>query len=375
MNETAKNTKLGKIMTRRWIFRLHLWIGGLAGAFFVVLGITGSILAFESPLDHILNSKLSYVAPSSRDLSLGEIILSVKKSFPMDDVVAVTFASSPELSWAVALPSGIAHVNPHTGQVLGLRQRGQTVLGFARQLHTCLATGTIGRTVVQWSNLAALLLLLSGFGLWWPNPRIHVRAMDGTRRFWSDLHNAIGILSFSFLLIAAGTGALMSFEVPITRAIRHLNGVEHVAAPPALRPTIPQGIAYIAPDQALSVASAIVPNGSATRIQMPAYGGTYKVSMVERRPMGSDIDSVITIDPYTGKELSLSSSSSLSLMDRTFASNEAIHSGSILGVGGRTLMAVASAMVLPQFLSGLMMWWKRGKARNRRRALAEGDAR
>jgi uncharacterized iron-regulated membrane protein len=364
-------------MTRSWVFRIHLWLGVLAGAFFVVLGITGSILAFESPLDHIANSKLSYVASSDRNLSLDEIILSVKKSFPMDDVVAVTFAKSSNLSWEVALPSGIACVNPHTGQVLGLRERGQTFLGFARQLHVCLATGTIGRTVVQWSNLAALLLLLSGFGLWWPTHRIRLRAIDGTRRFWSYLHNAIGILSFTFLLVAAGTGAVMSFEAPITRAIRSLSGAKEVVSHQGLVPPISQGVAYIEPGQALLAAEAIVPNGSPIRIQMPAYGGTYRVSMTEHRLMGSDIDSVITIDPYTGKELSLFSSSSLSLTERTFATNEALHSGSLLGTGGRTLMAIACAMILPQFISGLMMWWKRGRARSRRKVhfLAEGGAR
>ncbi len=364
-------------MIRSWIFRLHLWLGVLAGAFFVVLGVTGSILAFESPLDRMANPTLSYVAASGQTLSLSEIIVSVKKRFPADDVVAITFAEAPDLSWQIALPSGIAYVNPHTGQVLGLRQRGQTFLGLTRQLHVCLATGTIGRTVVRWSNLAALLLLLSGFGLWWQTRRIRLRAMDGTRRFWSDLHNAIGILSFTFLLIAAATGAMMSFEAPISRVIRSFSGVEQGESPQSSPSLASEGAAYIQPDQALSAAEAIVPAGSPVRMQMPAYGGTYKVSLAEHRLMGSDIDSVITMDPYTGKKLSLSSSSHSSLADRTFVTSEALHTGSILGTAGRTLMAIACAMVFPQFLSGLMMWWKRGKARRRAkmRFLLEGGAR
>src|ERR1700721_2818562 len=188
---------------RRWVFKVHLWIGALAGGFFVVLGITGSILAFELPLDHLLNAKLSYISPSPRDLPLNQILRSVQASFPSDGIAAVSFAGAPNLAWQVALPSGIAYVNPHTGQVLGLRSRGQTFLGFARRLHVSLASGNIGRSAIRWSNLATLLLLISGLGLWWQDNRIRLHGFDGTRRFWSDLHKAIGVVFSALLLIAS----------------------------------------------------------------------------------------------------------------------------------------------------------------------------
>ncbi len=184
----------------RLVFRVHLWVGALAGGFFVVLGITGSILAFELPLDHVLNAGLSYISPSRRDLPLSQILRSVQASFPSEGIAAVTFAGSPNLAWQVALPSGIAYVNPHTGQVLGLRSRGQTYLGFARHLHVSLAGGNIGRSTIRWSNLAMLLLLISGLGLWWREGRIRLPGFDGTRRFWSDLHKVIGVI-FSALLL------------------------------------------------------------------------------------------------------------------------------------------------------------------------------
>jgi len=159
---------------RRWVFKVHLWIGALAGGFFVVLGITGGILAFEQPLDHVLTAKLSYIPPSPRGsptqssppFRAGQ--LSIRRHCRR------TFAGSPNLAWQVALPSGIAYVNPHTGQVLGLRSRGQTFLGFARCLHVSLASGNIGRTTIRWSNLATLLLLISGLGLWWRDGRIRL---------------------------------------------------------------------------------------------------------------------------------------------------------------------------------------------------------
>jgi uncharacterized iron-regulated membrane protein len=342
-------------MMRSWIRRLHLWIAALAGAFFVVLGLSGSILAFQQPLDHVLHPHLSFVAPSGHTLSLTEIIRSVKITFPQDNVVAITLDSSPRMAWEVALPSGIAYLNPHTGQVLGLRQRGQTLLGLAGEVHVSLAAGHSGLSIVRWSNLAALLLLISGIVLWWPERRIRISSFDGSRKFWADLHKSLGAMSFPFLLIAAGTGALISFEAPIRQMIQPVGAVDEAASSFRLPSTPSPDAVYMDADRALALAKTVVPNASPTRIQMPLFGGTYQISMVEHRSIGADIESVVTLDPYSGKTLAVSSNEHGSFADRLFAANESLHTGSILGVAGRTLMALAGFMVLLQAICGLVM--------------------
>ncbi len=322
---------------RRWVFKVHLWIAALAGGFFVVLGITGSILAFEIPLDHVLNAKLSYISPSPRDLPLNEILRSVQTTFPSDGIAAVTFAGSPNLAWQVALLSGIAYVNPHSGQVLGLRSRGQTFLGFARRLHVSLASGNIGRSTIRWPNLATLLLLISGLGLWWRDGRIRLHRFDGSRRFWLELHKAIGVVFSALLLIASGTGALISFEGPVSQAIRAFKGSDQIMPSHLLLPQPRRGTTYTEPDQALTVAQALLPKAAPSRMQMPAYGGTYKISMIERHFMRSDVERVVTIDPYSGKVLFVSSDADLSFAQRLFAANEAVHTGTIFWSYGSRL--------------------------------------
>jgi uncharacterized iron-regulated membrane protein len=344
---------------RRWVFKVHLWVGAVAGGFFVVLGISGSILAFEQPLDHVLNANLSYISPSPRNLPVSQILRSVLASFPSDGIAAITFAGSPNLAWQVALPSGIAYVNPHTGQVLGLRSRGQTFLGFARRLHVSLASGNIGRSAIRWSNLATLLLLISGLGLWWRDGRIRLHSFDGTRRFWSELHKAIGVVFLALLLIASGTGAFISFEGPVSQALRAFKGSDQIKPSRLLLPQPRRGTTYTEPDRALTVAQALLQKDAPSRMQMPAYGGTYRISMIEHHFMRSDIERVVTIDPYSGKVLFVSSDADLSFAQRLFATNEAVHTGGAFGVMGRALMALAGIMVLPQAVSGFMMWWKR----------------
>ena len=48
---------------RKLLLKLHLWMGSLAAVFLLLLGVTGSLLIFEDPIDHALNPRLSYVQP------------------------------------------------------------------------------------------------------------------------------------------------------------------------------------------------------------------------------------------------------------------------------------------------------------------------
>ena len=54
MNLTLKSRR------KLWL-KVHLYLGLFAGAVFVLVGLTGSLLAFELPLDEMLNAKLMTV--------------------------------------------------------------------------------------------------------------------------------------------------------------------------------------------------------------------------------------------------------------------------------------------------------------------------
>lgn len=178
----------------------------------VILGVTGSIMEFEPELDRLLHPQLSYITPGVRVLSLSEIGEAVSRRFNGEPVVAYEPSISPTLPSQVVLPSGIAYVNQYTGDVLGLRARGQTFLGYVRALHTRLASGDFGRNILRWSGIAMLLSLASGLYLWWPIKQVRIRGEWGTKRLWFDLHNAIGIFSLLPLIMLAATGTVLGFE-------------------------------------------------------------------------------------------------------------------------------------------------------------------
>jgi uncharacterized iron-regulated membrane protein len=355
---------LFSIASRRFFYRIHLWTAMSSGLFFVVLAVSGCLLGFQERIDRALHFRLYEVTPAPHFLPLPEILDAVRKAFPTDDVAAVTIPVSRRDAWSVALPSGIASVDPYTGRVLGLRQRGTAFVGVISQIHVSLACGRIGRTAVRWIDFAALVLLLSGIQLWWPMRRIGIRRRSFTsgpaqltRRFWLDVHNSAGAFSFVILMILVVTGAVLSCEGSVRSLLDRVSRHDTAPALILIRPSV--DTPYISPDRALAIAQAALPGARPTRMQMPAYGGTYKIEMTTVVKFGSDVKETMTLDPYSGKILADDSPRNASLAERVLTATAALHTGSLFGFPGRAVMALASLLVMLQAWSGAMMLWKR----------------
>jgi uncharacterized iron-regulated membrane protein len=352
------------IALRRYLFRVHLWTAVSSGLFFVVLAVTGSLLGFQEKIDRALHLRLYEVTPGPQYLKMSQILSSIKKAFPTDDIVAVTMPVSRRDAWQVALPSGIAYIDPYTGRVLGLRQRGTAFVGVISQIHVSLACGRVGRTAVRWIDFAALVLLLSGIQLWWPMRRIGIRPKPlqggqrlAARRFWVDVHNSAGALSFIMLMVLVATGAVLSCEGSVVWLLNQVSQPNTPSAVVMVQP--PEDKPYISVDQALSAGTATLPRSIPTRIQMPAYGGTYRIEMTSVARFGSNLTDVLTLDPYSGRILADDSSRNASLAERVLTTTAALHTGSVLGNPGRAMMALASLLVALQAWSGAIMLWKR----------------
>jgi uncharacterized iron-regulated membrane protein len=346
---------------RSLILNVHLFIALTAGAFIVILGVTGSIMEFEPELDRLFHPQLSYITPGKRVLSLGEIGDVISRRFSGESVVAYLPSLSPSLSSQVILPSGIAYVNQYTGEVLGERSRGQTLLGSVRALHVGLASGDFGRNILKWSATAMLLSLASGLYLWWPMKQIRIRGKWGGRRLWFGLHNAIGIFSLLPLAMLAATGTVLGFEDHLAPVIYRLTGSSPVHATRSAVRETPPGATSITPDDAVAIARASIPDALPYRVQMPNYGGTYQIALLNPRDKVAGERNLVVLDPYQGNVVSLTRSSDLSRGERILAMNEAIHTGSAFGMSSRITVWLASITVFVQASSGLIMWLYRKK--------------
>lgn len=353
---------------RKLVFNLHLYLALIASLFVMLLGATGSIMAFEPEIDRLLHRKLAYVTPGTRALSFSEIAAIVAGAFPGERIEAYFPSTSPELSCYVDLEkSGAVYLNPYTGQVLGVRPDKPEFLDYVHQLHIRLSwqrQGDPGKKIMSWVGVTMFLMLLSGLFLWWPLKRVTVKRGAGGRRFWFDLHNVVGIFSLVFLLALSITGIMLGFERTTNPILYKLTGTKPSQMPKTAPPPAP-GAKPIPVDRALEVARTALQGATPFLVIMPGAKGAYRIALrypEDRTPGGR---SRVMVDQYTGQVLFSEGSRTAPAGTRLAIASRAIHTGDVFGIPSKIVMSLASLLLVLQASSGLVMWWKRIRAKNR----------
>lgn len=341
---------------QKLLLNLHLYAAFVAGAFVVILGATGSVMAFEDQLDHLSHPHLFYVTPQSAPLPLADLAAAAGRQFSGEHADYFGMAVSPDLSYFVSFDSGNVYVNPYTGEVLGVRN-GPTFLSNVHQFHLRLLAGNVGKTIVSWAGVFMLFLLLSGLYLWWPLKRATIRWNGSSARMWFDLHNAAGIFSLVFLLALTMTGLMIGFESVTTPMLFKLTRSEPVKS--NFQATPRPGVERLTPDQAVAIARNAMPGAVPIGVNVPGPKAVYRVALRFPEDLTPGGRSRVLVDPFGGRVLQAESSRTTAAGTRLITANRAIHTGDIFGLPGKAVMSLASLMAVLQVVSGLTMWWKR----------------
>jgi uncharacterized iron-regulated membrane protein len=349
---------------------IHLFAGLSAAPLLLILGLTGSFLVFEYPLDHLFNSSLAYVKPAeapANPLSLDLLLATIRSTYPTAKVLTLSLSPSspsPDLTYTaqiqlpqLSVPSTV-YLNQYTGRVVG-RHDGMTFATAVHEFHTDLLLGDRGAFVMMLIAALLIALSLSGIILWWPRKIITVRWSASGRRIVFDLHNAIGFYSFVFMLIFGVTGVVVHWQsiwLPRTNRALHLSDVE-----PDLRVAPPYANAPIFPlDSVARTATGAVLGARLTQINMPSGRGVYRAWLKypeDGTPLGR---SFVLIDAYSGAVLFTRSARTTGLPTRFFRQwNREIHTGDILGWPTRILACLASLLLPVLAITGPLFWWRK----------------
>jgi len=341
---------------RRFVLNLHLYAALITGVFIVILGVTGSIMAFEDQIDHVTHRHLFLVTPQARPLPLAELATAASRQFPGEEARLFGMSASPDLSSYVAFSRGTVYVDPYTAEVLGVRD-GPTWLSSVHQFHLRLSAGEAGKKIVSWVGVVMLFLLLSGLYLWWPVKRATIKWGAAPKRVWFDIHSAVGILSLVFLLLLTVTGIVIGFESVSTPLFFRITHSEPLKA--NFRATARPGVVRLAPDQAVEAARAALPGATPIAVNVPGPTGVYRVALRYPEDLTPGGRSRVFVDPYGGAILQAESSRTTAAGTRMVNANRAIHTGDIYGLPSKAVMSIASLTAALQVLSGVMLWWKR----------------
>lgn len=334
---------------------LLMWIHlvlGLTGAIVIAIAsVTGAYITFQGPLERWL-IPVPRVENTTASPDLHAIVSAAESVYAPRRVLNVVVRAG-EATVVTLTDRSKAWVNPADASVIRFRQGKllslENITAGMRRLHTNLLIGRNGRMIVTLATAEALFLGLTGAWLWWRRKHWRFRPWRGSvfRVSW-DLHNATGIWFLLPVLSIVVTGLLIAVPAVVFR---------YAGAPEAPWPEAPQssGVAGSPPPVALvrvlAVADSVRPGEPVTGLAIPA-GSAGAIAVVKARE-------TIYLDKYTGRLIEVRPHRVPTEGDHALEAVEALHTGELYGVPGRTVMTLGSLMLAVMAVTGVVLGWKR----------------
>lgn len=217
---------------------IHRWIGLATAVFLVIVGLSGSILAFRNQVDALFNPGLHvHPAPGQHPLPLSTLAERAEAEqphgrlgfFTVEDDAAV-FHLVPRTNPATGKPYSKEEMhlflNPYTGEQLRCGPANNpnrlcwNVTDFIYSLHTSLATGTtfgwsfVGTVALLWTIdcfVAFILTLPRSSGPFWSRWKQawKVKWRANFTRVNFDLHRAGGLWLWPLLFVFAWSSVML----------------------------------------------------------------------------------------------------------------------------------------------------------------------
>jgi len=355
---------------RNLLLKAHLYLGLVAAIFLVILGLTGAIMAFEGDIDHWMHPSLWYVKTAPATMPEADLIRTVQERLAPARVAAVQIFRQPDLVQLMQMTDrAVVYVNPYDGSIQGRAtgpNRTQRTLAMIHQIHLRLAPdprsmpswGAVGKKIISIAGLFLVVLVPTGFLLWWRTRRASIKLGGSWFRICFDAHHAIGIYAALFLFVAAVTGALIGFDF----GEEAIYAMTHSGPPAREKPpqsTAAPGAQPIAVDKAVEIARGAMPGATVAVIQLPLNPkGAYNVGM-RTEETAETVHSRVTVDQFSGQVLKVIDFRTESPGYRVIRFNRSIHTGDVLGTPTHIVVSLSSLLLVAMVLTGVVIWWKK----------------
>lgn len=353
--------------TLKW---LHLWLGLVAGLAFALLGLTGSVLAWQPELLRARHPVLAEGAPVVVPAALVRVL---EEEARAGEAGGFDLPRPGLPAYQVFLPGGARRYRASDdGRVLLTLAPGDDPVLWLRELHANALAGPVGHQAVGVTGAIALFLLASGLWLWWPRHGGVAASLRWHRgppaRRWVSWHRSLGTLTLPLLAVVTLTGVMLVWHAP-SRSLLRAAFADARPEPAAPAQGAPAGRVPDAADWArtLAAAQAALPGASGGRLALPRAGDGLAALRVrapgEWHPVGR---SVLWLDPLDGAVAQVHDASAQEPGARWSERAYPLHAG--LGLPLAWRIAVTLSGLLPAFLfgTGLAFWL----ARRRRRPAA-----
>jgi uncharacterized iron-regulated membrane protein len=365
---------------RRLWFSIHKWVGLVVGLWFVIAGLTGSVLVWYQEIDEFLNPALLVEHPGQQLASLDDVLESVKRAHPdkapgpweigtalhPHGMIEVRFPKPPEKDGEFYAPL-LVSVNPYTAEVVTSRYWGETLVTWLYELHADLLLGQPGWYVIGTMGLLLFASATSGLVLWWPGWKkvslaFAIKLNRSRLRTLYDLHRVPATISAIVLLTLSATGALLVFGDFVRPVVESISPVPEAWEGPQVEA---RDSPFISVTKAVAISATAFPGSTLRWVSTPdGPTGSYRV---DRRQAGEANvrfpASRVWIDPYDGQIIKKHDPSQIPIGGTFFNVLYPLHIGEALGLAARWLWFCVGFVPLLLFVTGLWMWLLRRRQR------------
>ncbi len=368
---------------RTLLFWIHLVAGVVAGAVVMIMSVTGVLLTYQKQMTGWADTRgMDGRAPTgtSSPMSRPALIATVAAT-EQGTPTAVVWRRGSDTPVEVQFGrEKRVFVNAYSGAVLGtgsVTMRGffSLVTDWHRRLSFSGERRDLGKAITGASNLAFLLLVFTGFWLWWPRlwTPTAFRNVGWFRRGLSpkardfNWHNVVGIWSAIPLLLIVASASVISYRWASDLAYRVVG-----EAPPA------RAGAAVANAPAVTAREAGLPRTANTVIpasldahfdraqsQMPAWRTiSLTLPKSDTARLVFSLDGGMGGEPQKRAQLTLTAAgevesyepfSALSRGRRLRSIMRFLHTGEVLGIPGQTLAGLVSLGAALLVLTGLAL--------------------
>ena len=368
-------------LRRLWL-RVHLWLGLVLGLWFVLLGLTGSLLVFYPEIDRLLvpaqRVSAACVAPASLDEALARLReLEPSRTGPWRfelpreaGIPLIARYYQPTEKKGRHFAPLLVTLDPCTLERTSSRLWGETTMTVVYDLHYQLLLDAAGGKAVGIGGFLLLLSMASGLVLWWPRngswrAALRPQLRRGIARTTWDLHTRSAVYGLPLLLVLTVTGILLSLPDWLNPLIDRISPLQDTPRPQALVP----GLQTVTPDAARDRALAELPGARASWVETPnGNTGTYRVRLwAAGEPSQRFPHNYVWIDPSTGAVLATQDVRTRSAGDSLLAWLHPLHNGEAGGVIGRWLAFIGGILPIVLAVTGWMRWRQKRAPRPTRR--------
>ena len=368
---------------RKSVWRtIHRTLGIGLGTWFALVGITGSILVYEDPVDAWLNPGLLVDTREGTRLEPDEILDRAEDAYPRARIERLRLPARRGEVYRIQLipwpnrrnesPRIEAAFGPVTGDLLGSREIERLGFSAPHALHTVyefhrnVLLGAAGANIVGIAGFLMLTSVVTGLVVAWPRNGsgwkrlVSVKLRAGGTRVLFDFHRSAGSVLFALVLVSTITGSTLVY-------INYVRDIVSVFSSVDAFPTIPwRSVRYDQWPEFRTLVRNVretYPDRSIAEVHVPSQiTGGYLFYLRGPNDVHRFGDTILWVHPATGEIL-------VERSERTRTRGESVmhwlfplHSGSAFGRPGMTAMCFAGALPIFLALTGLWVWLRKRRA-------------